>query len=161
MKKLLVFSDGRISEKQQLDDYLYDSEVTRDDFIDLDPSDDKAVVLDNMAVRATSWDVVFKGDDKFDQWHFLVDHDDSYDFNEPKHKAAVELLKPYHSPHVRVIAVIHLTGRYVVIYRVVRSLSSLFDEHLERMLESYNDQTYSYRIPESMLGPVLSSLPED
>lgn len=161
MKKLLVFSDGHISERQQLEDYLYDSEVTRDDFIDMNPSDELSITTSGIAVNVTSWPVVFKGDDKYDQWHFLVVHEDTYAFDEIKHVAALNLMKPYHSEHVRVIAVSHSSGHLVFIYRIAHALSKLIGEHIDKLLESFNGKEYTYQIPEVLLGSVHTSISED
>ncbi|MCY1290669.1 hypothetical protein D9M70_398240 [compost metagenome] len=38
MKKMLVFREGQVQDRFDIDDYLYDSEVTRGDFMDMTPT---------------------------------------------------------------------------------------------------------------------------
>ncbi|MCY1290668.1 hypothetical protein D9M70_398230 [compost metagenome] len=109
----------------------------------------------------SSWDIVFKGDDKYDFWHFLVISNDPYDFEEPCHRGAIELFAPYKSPAINLRAVLYTKGNYVLIYRLPKRLSELFDSHLTQLAESFDGTTYAYRIPEDVLGPVMLSVSKE
>lgn len=161
MKKLLVFQDGLVQDRHQLEDYLYDSEVVRSNFIDMNPEDDNTYRLPGFIVNVTTWDVVFKGDDKYDYWHVLVVNDNTYDFEEPKHAAAIELLAQYKTEHINLTVVTHSSGHYVLVYRVRKAFSELISAHLPKILESFDGKTFGFRIPEDDLGSAALSVPKE
>lgn len=161
MKKLLVFRDNKLGSRLELDDYLLDAEVVRGDFIDMNPEEEATFTIRDKVISATTWEVIFKGDDQYDHWHLLVDHPDSYEFDEPKHRMALALFDTYRNEHITITAVLHTHGHYVVILRMRKAMSRLINAHLPAILESFNDTTYTYQIPESELGSVVSPIPKE
>jgi len=161
MKKLLVFSAGRIQDRFELDDYLYDSEVIRSDYIDLNPEDRFQHIFPKAMVDVSEWEMIFKGSEEFDFWHTLVVSEDSYDFEEYKHKASIQLMKPYLSEHVVITAVIHVNNHHVVVYRLKKAVSKVLNQHLKFILESFDGEKYNYSIPENVLGSALLSIPKE
>jgi hypothetical protein len=162
MKKMLVFGDEHVQDRVNLDDFLYDSEVTRDDFVNMEPTFRDDYLAGGIAIMTSSWDIVFKDDDKYDVWHFLVTGKDPYDFEEPCHKAAAGLFSPYqHKLLFNLRAVLFTKGNYVLIYRLPKKLSELIDLHLPQLADSFDGTTYTHRIPEDVLGPLIASLSKE
>lgn len=143
------------------EDYLYDSEVIRSDFIEQKPETEEEFILGGFFVHVTTWEIVFKGDDLYDYWHLLVDRDDSYNFEDPAAKAAVSLFKPYYvDPLVPELislnAVVHVHKRLVLVYRVRKALSEVLDRHLPFILKGYTDGKFHYAVPAEDLGIVAT-----
>lgn len=159
MKKLLVFREGLCPDSRELDDYLYDSEVIRSDYIDMTPSNEINCYSGTLAMHASTWDIVFKDDDKYDWWHFLCEGTDSYAIRENAFLAAIEFFpKSIRNPLNCGLHVVLRKNNYMVMaYRLPKSLSTLLNEHVELRLNSFKDGEYSYEIPEDILGPVLVS----
>lgn len=161
MKKMLVFREELVQDRFDLDDYLYDSEVTRSDFIDMEPDVQDNYQVGGISILTSSWNIVFKGDDKYDFWHFLVISNDPYNHDEPCHRGAVQLFAPYKSPVFNLRAVLHSKGNYVLIYRLPKKLSELFESYLKPIMESFDGNEYTYRIPEDALGPIVTSVSKE
>lgn len=157
MKKMLVFKRDGIQERQDLDDYLYDSEVTRSDFIDMTPVDNHEYIVGGIAINDSTWDIVFKGDDTYDFWHLIVDSEDSYNFTEPCHLAAINLFTSYNQSCFNLRSVVHNKGMYALVYRIPKVISELFNRHLKSILESFDGKTYIFSIPQDVLGPIVLS----
>jgi hypothetical protein len=157
MKKLLVFREGLHPDSRELDDYLYDSEVIRSDFIDMSPDNEIRHQEGDLAFYASSWEVIFKGDEKYDQWHLVCEGSTTYSFEEQSFKALNEFF-PKHLRNVlncNLQICLHKMDMMVCIYRLPKAVSHLLDTHLQYRFESFKDGKYHYEIPESALGPVL------
>ena len=162
MKKLLVFREGVHPDPRELDDFLYDSELFRSDFLDLSPEEKFEHYSDNLSLHTSTWEVVFKDDDKYDFWHFLCVGSDTYAFDEPAFIATFDFF-PKELINVRCCncrAVFHKDNYMVVIYRLPKAVSHLVDLHLKYRLESFKDGKYHYDLPKDDLGSVNVQMEE-
>lgn len=162
MKKLLVFREGLHPDPRELDDYLYDSEVIRSDFIDVPAAKELNVQHGTLAMHTSSWDVVFKDDDKYDTWHVLCEGSDTYGFEEPPFVAAINFFDPKwrHPVHLTCTAVVHKKNYMLAIYRLSKAMSEVMEMDLKFRLESFKDGAYTYEIPESVLGSLHATTAE-
>lgn len=151
MKKMLVFREGICPDSREVDDYLHDSEVIRGEYIDLSPEEETRRFSGTLALYDSTWQVIFKGDHEFDQWHVVGEASCPYAFEEPAYKAATGLLEPYRDRLV-LTAVLHKRTTIVLVYRVPKPLSELINLHLPFILEGFVSGVYTYVIPELDLG---------
>lgn len=158
MKKMLVFREGSCPEPHEIDDLLYNTEVIRQDFVDMTPDDETRRYSGTLGVYDSTWQIVFKDSDKYDYWHILAVGTEGYAFEEPSFKAASGLLEPYRSEYLVLQAVIHKTNTMLLIYRVNKALSMLLHLHLPKILYSLQDGIYHYAVPDDALGPVNAAL---
>jgi hypothetical protein len=157
MKKLLVFREGLHPDSRELDDYLYDSEAVRGDFFDLDARDAFGVYSGSLSLHASTWDVTFKDDDKYDFWHIVCEGSTEYAFTEAAYIASMEFFKPEWRTGklVNCRAVVHKNNAMVSIYRLTKAMSEVMDMDLKHRLESFKDGKYHYETPADALGPLL------
>jgi len=162
MKKLLVFREGLHPDPRELDDYLYDSEVIRSDFIDMPAAKELNVQHGTLAIHSSSWDVVFKDNDKYDYWHLICESSDSYGFTEPPFVALLGFFdkKWNNLAHLQCTAVSHKKNSMVVIYRLSKVMSEIMEMDLKLRLDSFKDGKYTYEIPESVLGSLHAATAE-
>jgi hypothetical protein len=156
MKKLLVFREGLHPDSREVEDYLYDSEAIRDDFFDLAARDEIGVYHGRLSLHATSWDVTYKDDDKFDFWHIVCEGSTGYAFEEPAFIAAMEFFKPEwrQAKLVNCRAVLHKNNYMVSIYRLPKAMSEVMSMDLKNRLESFKDGKFHYETPADALGPL-------
>lgn len=161
MKKLLVFREGVCPEAREVEDYLYNSEVIRSDFIDMGAEVQSTHQSGTLSLYSSTWEIVFKDSDKFDYWHLVAEGTQGYAFEEASFKAATGLIEPFKGPHVLLTAVVHKRNTMVLIYRLKKKLSALLDLHLPLLLDSFKDGEYRYVIPENDLGSTNASLQKE
>jgi len=161
MKKMLIFREGVCPDAREAEDYLYNSEVIRSDFIDMLPTEELQCQLGTLSVYASSWDIVFKDSDTFDYWHLYAEGTHDYAFEEPSFKAAIQLLAPFRGGHAVIQVVVHKDHSVLLVYRVKKSLSTLIDSHLQRILESYTNGAYHHVVPDTVLGSLTASLSKE
>lgn len=144
MKKLIVFRRGVCPESDEVEDYLHSTEVLRSDFIDMSPEREMRNHVGDLAQYVSDWNVIFKDDETYDQWHIHFD---------TSCKVAGTLLEQYRAVGVcQCIVVLRGDTSVVAIYRIPKAISKLFSEHLPQILESYSDEHgYSFRIDESSI----------
>lgn len=156
MKKLLVFREGLHPDSRELDDYLYDSELIRDDFFDLSARDAFGVYHGRLSLHATTWDVVFKDSDTFDYWHIVCEGSTGYAFTEHAFMASMHFFKQEWraAKLVNCRAVVHKNNSMVCIYRLPKAMSEVMEMDLKNRLESFKDGHYHYETPADALGPL-------
>ncbi len=157
MKKLLVFREGLCPDSRELDDYLYDSELIRSDYIDMSAEVEVNLHSGTLAMHASTWEVIFKDNDKYDWWHFVCEGTDSYATKEAAFIAAIEFFpKSIRNPlNCSLHVVLHKNNYMVMAYRLPKSLSATLDSHVELRLSSFKDGEYTYEIPEDVLGSAI------
>lgn len=160
MKKMIVIREGGPPNSRELDDYLYNSEVTRSDFIDMTPVSEEAFYKDGMSIHVSDWDVVSKGGDKYDQWHLIADIETMYNFDDRRYKAML-VLEKYRSAHCSPVIVSHTPTYFFFVYRVKKKISNLISQNLKAILESFNGECYDYAIDEQSVGSVGLSIQEE
>jgi len=160
MKKLLVFREGSCPEPHEVEDYLYNSEVIRQDFVDMNPEAESRQYSGKLGIYDSTWEIVFKDNDKYDFWHLVAVGTEGYAFDEPSFKAVNGLLLPFRGEYCMLQAVIHKANTMTTIYRLHKALSTLVALHLPQLIDSLQDGIYHYAIPVDALGPVHASLKE-
>ena len=160
MKKMIVIREGGPPNSRELDDYLYNSEVTRSDFIDMTPVSEEAFYKDGMSIHVSDWDVVSKDGDKYDQWHLIADIETMYSFDDRRYKAML-VLEKYRSAHCSPVIVSHTPTYFFFVYRVKKKISNLISQNLKAILESFNGECYDYAIDEQSVGSVGLSIQEE
>ncbi len=160
MKKMIVIREGGPPSSRELDDYLYNSEVTRSDFIDMTPVSEESFYKDGMSIHVSDWDVVSKDEDKYDQWHLIADIETMYGFDDRRYKAML-VLEKYRSAHCSPVIVSHTPTYFFFVYRVKKKISNLISQNLKAILESFNGEYYDYAIDEQSVGSVGVSIQEE
>jgi len=161
MKQMIVVREGACPEPQEVDAYLYNTEVTRQDVIDMVPDQEDRRMVGTLGVYASTWEIVFKDSEKFDFWHLSGEGTRVFAFDEEPIKAVVGLLEPYRGPHCILHTVVHKHNAVLLIYRIKKRLSDLLAEHLPQLVDSFKDGHYHYVIPDAALGPLSVSLTKE
>ncbi|MNI58115.1 hypothetical protein D3C73_1132110 [compost metagenome] len=158
-----MFREGLHPDSRELDDYLYDSELNRNDFMDLHPEEKFECYSGTLALHSSTWEVVFKDDDKYDWWHFVCEGTTPYAFEEPAYVAANTFF-PEGLRNVKCCArmvVLHKrTGAMVANYRLPKAVSHLMELHLRYRLESFSNGKYHYDLPHDDVGSVNVQMEE-
>lgn len=154
MKKMIVIREGGPPDSRELDDYLYNSEVSRSDFIDFNVVREQFSRKDNLSIHASEWNIVFKGDDKYDSWHFIADIGERYAFEDRRYKAML-LLEPYRK-YCRLMVGSHASEVFTfLIYNVPKSLSQILSTQLQEIIESFDGEEYKVTLDEATLGDLV------
>lgn len=155
---MIVIREGNIPDSRELEDYLYNSEVSRSDFIDFTPIATHHANHDGMSIHVSDWDIVFKGDEKYDSWHLIADIEMQYAFDDPRYRAML-LLEKYRK--LCKLQVVNHDHAYVyLIYQVPKELSEKLGELITAIIESFNGKEYTVELHEDVLGPIGLSLEE-
>lgn len=158
MKKLLVIRPGVVPTRtSELDDYLYDSEVIRGGYMDLEPGDGWSANTATMGFYLSTWDVVFKDDDKYDSWHILTTDHDPYDVTAEALKAAVALFTglKWNATHFDCRAVLCRNNGRALIYRTSKGMSKWIQSEIKDRLSSWNGETFTHSFDIDTLSTYL------
>lgn len=158
MKKLLIIRPGVAPTwTSELDDYLYDSEVIRGGYMDLEPGDVWTVATDTMGFHSTTWEIVFKDDDKYDYWHILTTDHDPYDVEVESLRAAAGLFAglKWNAEHFDLRAVLCRKNGRALIYRTSKGMSKWIQSELKERLASWTGDQYTYNFDIDTLSTYL------
>lgn len=143
MKKLLIFHPQSLFSADDLENYLYDSEALRDDYLDMSPLKAFQGALSQTKYHYSEWDVALKADDdKYDQWHVVWAGDDQFVFDDPYLKQIGEFQNTLRMGRGRCMAAWHRPKVTYAIYKVQKELSGRTTEHLADLLESIDKGAY-------------------
>lgn len=151
MRKLLILSRQSMFDINDLEHYLYDTEASRDDFLDMDPVNVKSGKLSEGTYHYSEWDLAQKDKETHDYLHVAFCGDDEFVFENAYLTRLSKFVKVINGTHAVTTAVLHKSKRTIVIVRMTKKISELFTACFEQLLGSVDNEVFTEELAE-LLG---------
>lgn len=145
MRKLLIFSSrGELS----LDDwehYLYDTEASRAEFLDMDPIRPQKLRLSGCNAHYSEWDIALKeSESDYQYWHLLFEDDEqSFAYDNPfLSRMCGAFWSAVKGTKAMIRVVYHKDKRSLLIIRMTTELSERVSTHLSDLLTRLDGENY-------------------
>ena len=137
MRKLLIFSSrGELS----LDDwehYLYDTEASRAEFLDMDPIRPQTLKLGGGNAHYSEWDIALKeSESEYQYWHLLFEDDEHvFAYDDPfLEKMCSGFWRAVKGTKASIRVVYHKDKRSLLVIRMTTELSERVSSHLHDLV---------------------------
>ena len=151
MKKLLIFRRQALFDANDLENYLYDTGATRDDYLDMDPVNAVSGKLKETHWHYSEWDIAGREADKdVDLWHVGWVGEQPFVFDDPYLMKLSAFEKAFRGPKASCIIVVHKDRFTHVTYRIDKELSAILSIVMADLLEHIDNETFHPCIAESL-----------
>lgn len=148
MKKLLIFHPQSRFDANDLEHYLYDSQATRDDYLDMSPVNIISGVLSMTKYNYSEWDLALKEGDDSHHWHICWCSEETFAFDDPYLMELSQFEKAFRGTRAQCITVIHKPKVTYAVYKMEAEVSDLLALHLADILGNVDNHTYTPEMAE-------------
>lgn len=141
MKKLLIFDRQPSLSMDELEHHLFDTEATRDDYLDMSPKNVQDFRLQEGYVHYSEWDLAVKEGDEFEYWHMAWHGEHPFVFDDPYMEKLVKIEKHFRGPKALCMMAGHKNKRTVATYRMTKEMSERLTSALPDLLEHVDNET--------------------
>lgn len=151
MKKMLIFHPQARFDANDLDNYLYDSTATRDDWLDMAPLAALPGVLSETKYHYSEWDLVLKEGDDYHYWYLIwCDDEHDFPFDNPYLMGLSAFEKVFRGTRAQCMSVVHKPKVTYVVYKVESEISDRVTLHIADLLGCVDSSTYTEDMAESL-----------
>lgn len=151
MKKMLIFHPQALFDANDLDNHLYDSTATRDDWLDMTPLATLSGVLSETKYHYSEWDLALKEGDEYHYWYLCwCDEENKFPFDNPYLLHLSTFEKTFRGTRARCISVVHKSKVTYAIYKMESEISDRISLHLANLLGTVDSHLYTAELAESL-----------
>jgi hypothetical protein len=148
MKKLLIFHPQALFDANDLENYLYDSQAIRDDYLDMSPVNVISGVLSETKYSYSEWNIALKEGDDAHYWHICWCSETPFAFDDPYLLNLAAFEKAFRGTRAQCTIVIHKPKVTYVVYKMEAEVSDLLALHLADILGNVDNHTYTPEMAE-------------
>lgn len=151
MKKLLVFHKDRELSANDLETFLYDSEATRDEWLDMLPQNPQTGKLTTTCYHYSEWALALKADDAlFEDWHVVWSDDAPWPLEREPLNRFGSFDKAFRGPNALCTVAGSKGNMTYAIYRLKKSLGETLSAVLPELLGHFDKGTFSHEVAISL-----------
>lgn len=150
MRKLLILNVQTQYDASDLENYLYDTEASRDDFLDMLPSGIQSGKLSSTSWHYSEWALAHKDEGDYDYLHVVHQSDTRFAFDDKDTERVANLYKAFIGTQAMITVVYHKANRTIVIVKLAKVLSAIVTEGLKQILESVDREEYTEELAKTL-----------
>lgn len=148
MRKLLIFAQRAVMDTDSLENFLYDTEASRDAFLEMIPQNQQTGKLSECYYHYSEWDLMVPEGDKYEYLHVAFEGDAEFVAVNPPYQRLLGFEKLFRGTKGLLTVVSNRKRKNYRIYRLHKEMSDKVTTALSVLLEQVDNETFSGELVE-------------